>query len=127
VREQSKPRRGRTYKLGDFYKASRQRQERGHKSKRGANPKEGTNPKGTPKPSSSGVGYCIRFLCVISLLLYLLEISIIKFLFYWFSPWGFFQGHVDQKYMCKNLVVCLFPYQHLVEKIYRSILCFNAC
>jgi hypothetical protein len=77
--------------------------ERGANSKRGANPKEGANPKGNPKPSSSVVGYCIRFLCVISLLLYLLEISIIKFLFYRFSPWGFFQGHVDQNYLCINL------------------------
>jgi hypothetical protein len=58
------------------------------KARKGAQ-KRGTNPKGTPKPSSSGVGYCIRFLCVISLLLYLLEIFIIKFLFYWFSHGGF--------------------------------------
>jgi hypothetical protein len=106
-----------TPSLGANFKTTCKGKERGTHSKWGANPKEGANPKGTPKPSSSGVGYCIRFLCVISLLLYLLEISIINFLFYWFYPFGFFQGHVDQKYMCKNLVVFLFPYRHLVEKI----------
>jgi hypothetical protein len=55
------------------------------------------------KPRLKGASFCIRFLCIISLLLYFLEIFIIKFLFYWFSPWGIFQGHVDQKYLCINL------------------------
>jgi hypothetical protein len=75
VREQSKPRREAHLA---WVQISRQ-QETG--MERGANSKRSTNPKGTPKPSSSEVGYCIKFLCVISLLLYLLEISIIKFHF----------------------------------------------
>jgi hypothetical protein len=95
-----------------------------HSSKRGANPKEGAYPKAPVKLSLRGASFCIRFLCIFSLLLYLLEISIIKFLFYWFSPWGFFQGHVDQKYMCKNLVVCLFLYQHLGVKILEEYFMF---
>jgi len=92
-----------------------------HLSKGGANPKQNSK----AKLKWSWLLY--RVLLVYFLIVIFLEISIIKFLLYWFSSWGFFQGHVDQKYMCKNFVVCLFPYQHLVEKIYRSILCFNAC
>jgi hypothetical protein len=100
-------RKGALSKGGASTRLARQKQGKGRTYPRGAQ-----IPRRTPKPSSSGVGYCIRFFLCISLLLYLLEISIIKFLFCWFSPWGFFQGHVDQKYLCINLVVCIFPYQH---------------
>jgi hypothetical protein len=110
--------------LGAIFKESRQSKERGANIQEGHKSQGGRKSQGTVKLSLRGASFCIRFLCIISLLLYFLEISIIKFLFYWFSPWGFFQGHVDQKYMCKNLVVCLFLYQHLGVKILEEYFVF---
>jgi hypothetical protein len=77
--------------LGAFIKqASRKaRQGKCANFKRGANPKEGTYPKAPVKLSLRGANFCIMIFCIFSLLLYLLEISIIKFLFYWFSQRGF--------------------------------------
>jgi hypothetical protein len=46
--------------------------------------------------------------CVFTCCSICFEISIyISYLSYWFSPWGFFQGHVDQKHLCTFVMVCL--------------------
>jgi hypothetical protein len=47
--------------------------------------------------------------CVFTCCSICFEISIyISYLSYWFSPWGFFQGHVDQKHLCTFVMVCLY-------------------
>jgi hypothetical protein len=52
------------------------------------------------------------------------EISIIHLLSYWFSPWGFFQGHVDQKHLCKIVMVCLFTFSIVGVKDPRGYFLF---
>jgi hypothetical protein len=46
------------------------------------------------------------------------------YLSYWFSPWGFFQGHVDQKHLCTFVMVFLVLLVVLVVKDPKGNLMF---
>jgi hypothetical protein len=52
------------------------------------------------------------------------SIYIYNFLSYWFSPWGFFEGHVDQKHLCTFVMVYLVLSAVLVVKDRRGYLMF---
>jgi hypothetical protein len=90
-----------------------------HLSKGGANPKQNSK----AKLKWSWLLY--QVLLVYFLIVILLEISIIKFLLYWFSSWGFFQGHVDQKYLCINLWFSYFLISIKSGKYLEGICCFE--
>jgi hypothetical protein len=69
--------------------------------------KRGTNFKGSFGLACEEQAFCIRFHCYIFSVKHLLEITIYTSLSYWFSPWGFFQGHVDKKLHVFICHVCL--------------------
>jgi hypothetical protein len=62
--------------------------------------------------------------CVFTCCSICFEISNIYLSLYWFSPWGFFQGHVDQKHLCTFVMVCLVLSAVLVVKDPRGYLMF---
>jgi hypothetical protein len=60
---------------------------------------------------------CIRFLVYLLVVAFALRSPYICiYLSYWFSPLGFFHGHVDQKHLCTFVMVCLVLLAVLVVK-----------